>query len=123
VVGFLTRALAFFEAHGIHVQRLMTDNGPAYWSVAHAAVCRQLRIRHLFAQPYRPKTNGKAERLTKTLLRKWAYAAAYSPAARTRALPGFLTRYNTIRPTRRWEESHPPNAVRTNQRACRRHLG
>lgn len=98
-VGFLTRAVAFFEQHGIRVQRLMTDNGPAYRSVAHAAACRQLGIRHLFTQPYRPKTNGKAERLIQTLLREWAYAAAYpTSAARTRALPGYLNRYNTIRP-------------------------
>jgi transposase InsO family protein len=60
VVAFLHRAVAFFNAHGIEVQRLMTDNGPAYRSIAHAAACRQLEIRHLFTQPYRPKTNGKA---------------------------------------------------------------
>ncbi len=75
------------------------DNGPAYRSRAHAAICRQLAIRHLFTQPYRPKTNGKAERLIQTLLREWAYAAAYpTSAARRRALPVFLTRYNTSRP-------------------------
>jgi transposase InsO family protein len=99
VTAFLRRAVAFFNAHGIEVQRLMTDNGPAYRSRAHAAICRQLQIRHLFTQPYRPKTNGKAERLIQTLLREWAYAAAYpTSAARRRALPVFLTRYNTTRP-------------------------
>jgi transposase InsO family protein len=55
----------------------MTDNGPAYRSIAHAALCRQLGIRHLFTRPYRPKTNGKAERFIRTLLGEWAYAAAY----------------------------------------------
>jgi transposase InsO family protein len=75
------------------------DNGPAYRSIAHAALCRQLGIRHLFTRPYRPKTNGKAERLIRTLLTEWAYAAAYpTSAARTRALAAFLTRYNTTRP-------------------------
>jgi transposase InsO family protein len=99
VTAFLRRAVAFFNAHGVEVQRLMTDNGPAYRSRAHAAICRQLAIRHLFTQPYRPKTNGKAERLIQTLLREWAYAAAYpTSAARRRALPIFLTRYNTSRP-------------------------
>jgi transposase InsO family protein len=99
VLAFLERAVAFYNAHGIHVQRLMTDNGPAYRSIAHAALCRQLGIRHLFTQPYRPKTNGKAERLIQTLLREWAYAAAYPTShARRRALPAFLTRYNTTRP-------------------------
>ncbi len=99
VVAFLRRAVAFFNAHGIDVQRLMTDNGPAYRSIAHAAACRQLEIRHLFTRPYRPKTNGKAERFIQTLLREWAYAAAYpNSAARRRALRVVLTRYNTTRP-------------------------
>ena len=99
VCGFLERAIAFFGDHGIRVQRLMTDNGSAYRSHAHAAVCRQLGIRHLFTRPYRPKTNGKAERFIQTMLREWAYNAAYpTSAARTRALPAFLTRYNTKRP-------------------------
>jgi len=99
VCGFLERSVAWFGDHGIRVQRLMTDNGNGYRSYAHAAVCRRLGIRHLFTQPYRPKTNGKAERFIQTLLREWAYAAAYpTSAARRRALPAFLTHYNTTRP-------------------------
>ena len=99
VVAFLRRAVSFFNEHGIHVERLMTDNGPAYRSIAHAAACRQLEIRHLFTQPYRPRTNGKAERFIRTLQAEWAYAAAYpTSAARTRALAAFLKRYNTTRP-------------------------
>jgi transposase InsO family protein len=99
VCGFLERAVAWLAAHGVRVQRLMTDNGNGYRSYAHAAVCRQLGIRHLFTQPYRPRTNGKAERFIQTMLREWAYAAAYpTSTARTRALPAFLTRYNNTRP-------------------------
>jgi transposase InsO family protein len=99
VCAFLQRAVAWFGDHGVRVQRLMTDNGNGYRSHAHAALCRQLAIRHLFTQPYRPKTNGKAERFIQTLLREWAYAAAYpTSTARRRALPAFLTRYNTTRP-------------------------
>jgi transposase InsO family protein len=99
VCAFLERAVAWFGDHGIRVQRLMTDNGNGYRSYAHAAVCRRLGIRHLFTQPYRPKTNGKAERFIQTLLREWAYAAAYpTSSARRRALPAFINRYNTIRP-------------------------
>src|SRR5271167_2502587 len=60
-IGFLRRALAFYGAHGIEVERLMTDNGPAYRSFAHAAACRALGIRHMRTRPYRPRTNGKAE--------------------------------------------------------------
>jgi len=99
VCGFLERAVAWLRDHGIHVQRLMTDNGNGYRSYAHAAVCRRLGIRHRFTQPYRPKTNGKAERFIQTLLREWTYAAAYpTSAARRRALAAFLARYNTSRP-------------------------
>jgi transposase InsO family protein len=59
-IGFLRRALGFYGAHGIQVERLMTDNGPAYISLAHALACRALGLRHLRTRPYRPRTNGKA---------------------------------------------------------------
>ena len=99
VCGFLERARTHFAALGIQIRRLMTDNGPAYRSHRHAALCRSLGIRHLFTRPYRPRTNGKVERLIQTLLREWAYAAAYPTSiARTRALPGYLDWYNTTRP-------------------------
>ncbi len=99
VLGFLKRAVAHFAELGIVVERLMTDNGSAYRSHAHAAACRALQIRHLFTQPYRPQTNGKAERFIRTLQAEWAYAAAYpTSSARTRALTAFLDRYNHTRP-------------------------
>jgi transposase InsO family protein len=99
VVGFLGRAVAHFAAHGIDVQRLMTDNGSAYRSHAHAAACRALGIRHLFTQPYRPRTNGKAERFIQTSLREWAYAHAYAHSLqRSQRLTSFLHNYNWHRP-------------------------
>lgn len=99
VIGFLERAVAHFARLGIRTQRLMTDNGPAYRSHLHAGACRRLGIRHIFTRPYRPRTNGKVERLIQTLLREWAYAAAYpTSTARTRALAGYLDWYNTTRP-------------------------
>jgi transposase InsO family protein len=99
VIAFLERAVAHLAAMGIRTQRLMTDNGSAYRSHLHAAACRRLGIRHIFTRPYRPRTNGKAERLIQTLLREWAYAAAYpTSTARTRALAGYLDWYNTTRP-------------------------
>ncbi len=98
-VGFLRRALAFYRAHGIRVERVMTDNGPGYLSIAHAAACRALRIKHLRTRPYRPRTNGKAERFIRTLLAGWAYAAIYrSSAERAAALSGWLDFYNRRRP-------------------------
>jgi transposase InsO family protein len=98
-VGFLRRALAFYRSHGIEVERVMTDNGPGYRSVAHAVACRALRIKHLRTRPYRPRTNGKAERFIRTLLAGWAYGAIYrSSAEREAALSGWLDFYNRRRP-------------------------
>jgi transposase InsO family protein len=79
-IGFLRRAVAFYNSHGITIQRLMTDNGSAYRSGAHAIACRELAIRHLTTQPYRPRTNGKAERFIQTLTRRWPTAAPTTPA-------------------------------------------
>jgi transposase InsO family protein len=98
-IGFLKRAITFFADHEITVRRVMTDNGSPYRSHAHAIACRELGIRHLRTRPYRPQTNGKAERFIQTLLREWAYARAYSSSAeRTSALTAWLTYYNFNRP-------------------------
>lgn len=93
--GFLRRAAAWFAAMGIAVERVMSDNGACYRSGAHDAACSELGLRHLFTQPYRPRTNGKAERFIQTLTNRWAYGAIYgSSAERTAALPGWLDHYN-----------------------------
>jgi transposase InsO family protein len=94
-IGFLRRACAFYARYGIRVERLLTDNGPAYVAAIHALACRKLGIRHLRTRPYRPQTNGKAERFIRTLLAGWAYGAVYgSSEERTRALDGWLWHYN-----------------------------
>jgi transposase InsO family protein len=98
-VGFLRRAIAFYDRHGITVERVMTDNGSAYRSTIHALACRALGIRHLRTRPYRPRTNGKAERFIRTLLGGWAYGALYGTSReRTAALDGWLWTYNHRRP-------------------------
>ena len=98
-IGFLGRAVRFFRSHGIRVERVLTDNGGAYRSTIHALACRILGIRHLRTRPYRPQTNGKAERFIRTMLGGWAYGAIYgSSAERTAALDGWLWRYNHERP-------------------------
>jgi transposase InsO family protein len=98
-IGFLKRAVAFYSAHGIAVERVMTDNGPAYLSIAHAIACRALGLRHIRTRPYRPRTNGKAERFIRTMLGGWAYGAIYRDSAqRTAALSGWLEFYNWRRP-------------------------
>ena len=98
-VGFLERAIAWFAAQGVIVQRIMTDNGPGYRSKHHARVITRLGIKHLFTRPYRPRTNGKAERFIQTLLREWAYFVAYRTSdQRARALEPWLHFYNRQRP-------------------------
>jgi transposase InsO family protein len=93
--GFLRRARRFFASYGIDIERVLTDNGSAYTSAVHAVACRALGIRHLRTRPRRPQTNGKAERFIRTMLGDWAYGAIYaSSAERTRALNGWLFRYN-----------------------------
>jgi transposase InsO family protein len=98
-VGFYERALGWFERHGVIVERIMSDNGPNYRSKVAAAFCAEREIRQVFTRPYRPRTNGKAERFIQTMLREWAYAAAYSSSMhRRRALPRWLDYYNQQRP-------------------------
>jgi transposase InsO family protein len=97
--GFLRRAVAHFRAYGVQVERVMTDNGSCYRAVIHALACKALRIKHLRTRPYRPRTNGKAERFIRTMLGGWAYGAVYGNSAERRlALTGWLDFYNRQRP-------------------------
>jgi transposase InsO family protein len=101
VTAFLKRAVGWFAERGVIIERLMTDNGSGYRSTLHRRACDALGIRHLFTRPYRPRTNGKAERFIRTLLADWAYQRPYATSAeRNAALDAFLTRYNTQRPHR-----------------------
>jgi transposase InsO family protein len=98
-VGFLRRAFAWFQRLGVRVERLMTDNGSPYVSRRFAATCAALQLRHLRTRPYRPCTNGKAERFIQTLLREWAYAMPYrNSSLRIRALRPWMRYYNRERP-------------------------
>jgi transposase InsO family protein len=112
-LAFLRRALAFFARHGIRVERVLTDNGPAYTATIHALACRALSIRHLRTRPYRPQTNGKAERFIRTLLNGWAHGAVYrSSTERTAALDSWLWHYNHRR--RHAALGHQAPITRTN---------
>jgi transposase InsO family protein len=105
--GFLHRAWRFYAAHGITVERILTDNGGCYRSHELAAACDELGIGHRFTRPYRPQTNGKAERMVRTLLNEWAYARPFIDTAdRIALLPQFLDFYNRRRP--HWSLSGQP---------------
>jgi len=98
-IGFLERAIVWFADRGVIVQRVMTDNGSGYRSKLHARTIQRLGIKHIFTRPYRPRTNGKAERFIQTLLREWAYAAVYRTSEhRARAIEPWLDFYNHQRP-------------------------
>jgi transposase InsO family protein len=113
-VAFLRRALAFYAAHGITAQRVMTDNGAAYRSTLHALACRAIGLRHLRTRPRRPRTNGKAERFIKTMIAGCNDGAIYgSSPERARALDGWLWTYNHRRP--HGAPGHKPPIARLNE--------
>ena len=113
-VAFLRRAIAFYAAHGIAVERVMTDNGAAYRSTLHALACRALGLRHLRTRPRRPRTNGKAERFIKTMMAGWNDGAIYgSSRERAAALNGWLWTYNHRRP--HGALSHKPPITRLSE--------
>jgi transposase InsO family protein len=98
-VTFLKAAVAYYAGFGVIIARVMTDNGSCYRSRAFREACRDLGLRHIRTRPYRPKTNGKAERFIQTALREWAYAQAYpNSERRAEELPIWLHRYNWHRP-------------------------
>jgi transposase InsO family protein len=98
-VAFLRRAVAWFAERGVAIRAVMSDNGSAYVAHTHRRALAELGLRHLRIRPYRPRTNGKAERFIQTLLNEWAYERIYgSSEERAAALPLFLQRYNFRRP-------------------------
>ena len=98
-VEFLKAAVAHYAALGVKIERLITDNGSAYRSQIFNKTCQALGIRHTFTRPYRPQTNGKAERFIQTCLREWAYGRIWATSEeRTAWLPAFLSYYNARRP-------------------------
>jgi transposase InsO family protein len=113
-VGFLRRALAWFGERGVGIERVMSDNGSPYLSAVHATACRRLGVKHLRTRPYRPRTNGKAERFIQTMVREWAYGRLYRSSAERRAQLGpWLERYNYRR--KHGSLGHRPPAARLSE--------
>jgi transposase InsO family protein len=111
--GFLRRAVAFYQRHGITIEAVLTDNGGCYRATIHALACRTLGIRHLHTRPYRPQTNGKAERFIRTMLNGWAYGALYRTSTEhTTAHDSWLWHHNHQRSHSAL--GHQPPITRTN---------
>jgi transposase InsO family protein len=97
--AFLQRAVAWLAAHGVAVQRVMTDNGSAYRSKLFAQALQAAGARHVRTRPYTPRTNGKAERFIQTSLREWAYGRPYACSDdRAKAIKPWTDAYNLARP-------------------------
>lgn len=110
--AFLRRTVAWFSDRGVHVQGLLTDNGACYVSHRFAKTCQALGLRHIRTRPYRPCTNGKAERFIQTLLREWAYRRPYhSSAQRQERLPRYLDYYNHRRPHASLQKKPPASRI------------
>jgi transposase InsO family protein len=121
-IGFLERAIDHLASYGIRVERVMTDNGNAYRSKAHALACQQLGVRHLRTEPYTPRTNGKAERFIQTLVNGWAYGAVYgSSDERADALSPWLHTYNHHRPHRSLARKPPTTRLTELHNQARTH--
>jgi transposase InsO family protein len=117
--AFLDRAAAWFARRGVRIERVMTDNAKAYTGRSFTAVCRKHGARHLTTRPYRPQTNGKAERFIQTLLRECAYATPFrSSLQRRKALRRFVRFYNHHRPHAGIDNQPPIARISREQRPC-----
>jgi transposase InsO family protein len=98
-VAFLRASAAYFASLKVTLRRVLTDNGSAFRSKRFAAACRRLGLQHSFTRPYRPQTNGKAERFIQSALREWAYGIPYHHSTeRTAMLKRWNHHYNWHRP-------------------------
>jgi len=97
--GFLDHALAYYRSLGVRIERVLTDNGKVFDSAPFVHLCERHHIKRLHTRPYRPQTNGKAERFIQTALREWAYGRTYHHSRqRTARLPRWVHEYNWHRP-------------------------
>ena len=112
VLSALRSAVAFYTAQGVAIERVLTDRGASYRSKLFAQTCRELGLKHLFTRPYRPQTNGKAERFIQTITREWAYARSYdSSDQRATFLPSYLHDYNFHRPHSALRDQSPASRL------------
>ena len=114
--AFLRRAVRWFRQQGIRTERVLTDNGGCYVSHQFAGSCRELDVQPRRTRPYRPETNGKAERFIQTLLREWAYARPYRTSnQRVKRLAPWMRYYNRLRPHSALKGLPPQSRIRRPQ--------
>lgn len=115
-IQFLENCVDYFRSLGVRIERLLTDNGSAFRSKAFATACAKLGVRHRFTRPYRPQTNGKAERFIQSALREWAYGWVYQNSeARTQTLDAWNHHYNWHRPHQGIGGRAPMTRLRTSR--------
>ena len=107
-VSFLQAAVAYYAQLGVTIQRVITDNGPAFHSAAFAQACLELGIAQKFTRAYRPQTNGKAERFIQSALREWAYGRAYGHSDERRAALPYWTHFYNRHREHHGIDCHPP---------------
>jgi transposase InsO family protein len=97
--AFVERAVAWFAAQDVTVRRVLSDNGSPYVSRAFGRALRELGIGHARTRPYRPRTNGKAERWIRSVLSECLYLEVFASSAERRlALERYIGYYNDVRP-------------------------
>lgn len=113
---FIRNAAAYFRSIGVRVRRVLTDNGSPFRSTAFAKACAELGIRHVFTRPYRPQTNGKAERFIQSALREWAYGWTYQHSSqRAETLEAWTHHYNWHRPHQGIEGHAPMSRLKSSR--------
>src|SRR5205814_49132 len=115
-VSFLHAAVAYYAKLGVTIQRVITDNGPAFHSAAFAQACLELGIAQKFTRAYRPQTNGKAERFIQSALREWAYGRAYGHSDERRAALPYWTHFYNWHREHHGIDCHPPMSRLTTSR-------
>jgi transposase InsO family protein len=84
------------------IEVFYSDNGKEYRGNAEhefVSTCRENRIAQRFTRPRTPKTNGKAERVIRTLIESWHKKNTFkSRFARKKNLVEFVNWYNTEKP-------------------------
>ncbi len=112
-VQFLHNTVAYLRSLAVRPKRVLTDNGSAFRSKAFAKACRDLALKHSFTKPYRPQTNGKAERFIQSALREWAYGIPYNHSSEREAmLERWTHHYNWHRPHQGIGSSAPISRLR-----------